>query len=142
MACWKGMMLKFDFLRRAGTCALCVHMWHIRHIGDFSGKMLIFDDVSGSRKFFKKFSKNVFHQKSTQKHLISIMCSFEQNRRKIIDFRAFWNFRFFEFLTKNFKFSKFEQKKNFKFQNALKSRIFNILCWNRLTELQIVIRSV
>ena len=35
-----------------------------------------------------------------------------------------------------------QEKKHFKFQNALKSQIFNILCSNRRTELQIIIRSV
>ena len=100
MACWKGMMPKFGFLRRAGTCALCVHMWHIRHIGKIWGKNSKFSNFFGLRKFFKKFSKIVFRQKSAQKHLISITCSFEQNRRKIIDFRAFWNFSNFGNLEK------------------------------------------
>ena len=115
MACWKGMMPKFDFLRRASTCTLCVHMWHIRHIGKIWGKISKFSNFFGLRKFFKKFSKIVFRQKSAQKHLISITCSFEQNRRKIIDFRAFWNFSIFENFGKKMAMnSKFEQKKIFK----------------------------
>ena len=109
MACWKGMMLKFDFLRRAGTCALCVHMWHIRHIGKIWENMSKFSNCFGLRKF----SKIVFRQKSAQKHLISITCSFEQNRRKIIDFRAFWNFSIFGNLGKKLTKLKIGATQNF-----------------------------
>ena len=79
----------------------------------FRGKMLIFDDVSGSRKFFKKFSKICFCQKSTEDRLISIICSFEKNRRKIIDFRAFWNFSIFENFGKKWQWTQNLSKKTF-----------------------------
>ena len=111
----------------------------------FRGKMLIFDDVSGSRKFFKKFSKKCFCQKSTEDRLLSIICSFEKNRRKIIDFRAFWNFSIFGNLEKkigktqnwsNSKFSKFfGLRKFFKiffqifcFQKSAKKHLMSITC--------------
>ena len=113
MACWKSMMLKFCFLRRANMYALCVHMWHIRHIGKIWEKNSKFSNFFGLRKFFKKFSKIVFRQKSAQKHLISITCSFEQNRRKIIDFRAFWNFSIFGNLGKKMAKLKIGATQNF-----------------------------
>ena len=108
------MIPKFDFVRRAGTCALCVHMWHIRHIGKIWKNNSKFSNFFGLRKFFKNFSKIVFRLKSAQKHLISITCSFEQNRRKIIDFRAFWNFSIFGNLRKKMAKLKIGATQNFR----------------------------
>ena len=99
-----GLLKRYDaevlfFEARRHMCLMCTHVAHWQNLEKNS-----------------KFSKIVFRQKSAQKHLISITCSFEQNRRKIIDFRAFWNFSIFENFGKKMAInSKFEQK--FFFQN-------------------------
>ena len=83
-----------------------------------------FDGFSDIRKFFKKFSKMFFCQKLTGNYLISIPCLFEQNRSKIIDFRAFWNFR------KNSEVFKIWAKNNFEISKYPKIDIFLRFCSN------------
>ena len=77
----------------------------------------------GLRKFFKNFFQTSRFQKSAKNHLISITCSFEQNRRKIIDFRAFWNFLIFE------NFSSLEIFENFEIRNFGNPLIWGSPLW-------------
>jgi hypothetical protein len=89
------------------------------------------------RKFFKKISKIFFVK--TEHRIISFPSHARLSKIEVLEsiLEHFEIFRFSKIFRKNSKLVKFEEIFFFKFQNALKSLIFNILCSNRRTELQI-----
>ena len=105
MACWKGMMLKFCFLGAqayvpyvctCGTSGTLAIFGKIFKIFDF---FLEFENFS---KIFQKLFLSKIDGGSSHFDHVLVWAKSKKNNR----FWAFWNFGFFNFLPKNFMFSK------------------------------------
>ena len=130
---------------RMPMCPMCEHVAHDTHQAreqKKNRKKSIFSKFLRIRKFSENFSQIFFCQKVAENHLISLTCSFEQNRSIRSDLRAFWKFSIFWKFFKKSWFFDFWRKKIIFTENALKSLPALIFCWNRRTELQIGIRTV
>ena len=120
-------MLKFSFLKNMQMCLMCAHVAHQEHGQNFEKKCRILMDFRKSENFLKNFPKFLFVK--SRRGIISFQSRARLSKIELLEsiLEHFEIFRFLKIFRKNFKFSKFEQKNNFKFQNALKSRVFNIL---------------
>ena len=77
---------------RMPMCPMCEHVAHDTHQAreqKKNRKKSIFSKFLRIRKFSENFSQIFFCQKVAENHLISITCSFEQNRSIRSDLRAF-----------------------------------------------------